>query len=93
MSCRNWCVAGVVLLSSLGTSACFAKDISSVGKQCQNGEPNGQTDHVSELIGELKSPDGNVRWNAAQGLGEIKDHRSVEPLIAALKDADGNVRA
>jgi len=34
----------------------------------------------------------NVREAAAKALGELKDARAVEPLIAALKDSSSNVR-
>jgi len=33
-----------------------------------------------------------VRWCAAEALGEIKDVRAVEPLIAALRDPNAYVR-
>ena len=33
-----------------------------------------------------------VRWSAAGALCEINDRRAVDPLIAALKDAEGHVR-
>jgi len=46
----------------------------------------GQADRVSQLITQLKDPDFRVRENAAQALGESKDARAVEPLIAALKN-------
>ena len=36
--------------------------------------------------------DEYVRWYTARALGEIKDPRAVEPLIAALKDTDKDVR-
>ncbi len=42
---------------------------------------------VEPLISVLKNePNGWARMNAAGLLGEIRDHRAVEPLIAALKD-------
>jgi HEAT repeat protein len=49
---------------------------------------HGQTDRVNQLIRQLKDPNSGVRRNAADALGEIKDPRAVEPLIAALKDRD-----
>ncbi|MBU0599172.1 HEAT repeat domain-containing protein [bacterium] len=47
-----------------------------------------ETDRVDELIQELKDEDSDVRENAAKALGEIKDARAVEPLIAALKGGE-----
>ena len=37
--------------------------------------------------------DPEVRKNAAEALGKIKDPRAVEPLIATLKDKDSEVRS
>ena len=51
---------------------------------------------MEPLIAALKdkdSKDSDVRQAAAEALGEIKDPRAVEPLIAALKDEDSDVRA
>ena len=36
--------------------------------------------------------DPEVRKNAAEALGKIKDPRAVEPLITTLKDKDSEVR-
>ncbi|MGB9872500.1 MAG: HEAT repeat domain-containing protein, partial [Anaerolineae bacterium] len=36
--------------------------------------------------------DWEIRRDAARALGELKDARAVEPLIAALKDKDSDVR-
>jgi HEAT repeat protein len=42
---------------------------------------------VEPLIAVLQNaPDASRRMNAAQALGEIKDWRAVEPLVAALRD-------
>jgi HEAT repeat protein len=41
---------------------------------------------VSELILSLKDEDENAHFAAARALGEIKDPRSIEPLITALLD-------
>ena len=38
----------------------------------------------------MPSPD--VREQAAFGLGQMRDKRAVQPLIAALKDEDADVR-
>ena len=52
------------------------------------------TNSVMPLIEVLQhSTNSLVRQNAAVVLGSIRDHRAVEPLIAALKDHDANVRA
>jgi HEAT repeat protein len=40
---------------------------------------------VPELIGDLSNPDPEVRTQAARSLGESRDPRAVEPLIAALQ--------
>ena len=48
----------------------------------------GQADRVSQLIADLKDARWDVRKNAAMALGQIKDPRAVEPLIAALKDPE-----
>ncbi len=47
---------------------------------------------INKLTQELKDKDTNVRCSAVISLGEIKDYRVVEPLIAALKDKDSDVR-
>jgi len=39
-----------------------------------------------------KDADWKVRKNAAEALGALKDHRAVEPLIAALEDWNSGVR-
>jgi HEAT repeat protein len=41
---------------------------------------------------QLRSKRPTVRAEAAERLGESKDQRAVEPLIAALEDADPLVR-
>ncbi|MGB7546204.1 MAG: HEAT repeat domain-containing protein [Terracidiphilus sp.] len=43
---------------------------------------------VESLIATMKGPDTDVGWQAANALGEIKDPRAVEPLIAALQVKD-----
>ena len=47
---------------------------------------------VNRLIGDLRDPDPNTRWEAAKALGKSMDPRAVEPLIAALKDQEISVR-
>ena len=47
---------------------------------------------VREQIERLYSDDPAERSSAAWALGKIGDKRAVEPLIAALKDGDSNVR-
>jgi len=46
----------------------------------------------SDLIEQLQSFDWNLRARAAETLGRIGDGDSVEPLVAALKDDDSDVR-
>ncbi|MBW1912665.1 MAG: hypothetical protein JRI43_05780, partial [Deltaproteobacteria bacterium] len=41
---------------------------------------------VGRLTTQLEDKNIDVRKEAAEGLGEIKDHCSVRPLIATLKD-------
>lgn len=36
--------------------------------------------------------DDNLRWAAAEALGQIRDQRAVDPLIIALKDPDTTLR-
>ena len=40
----------------------------------------------------VHSKDPQVRYTAAEALGNIKDSRAVDPLIQALKDEDNSVR-
>jgi HEAT repeat protein len=56
---------------------------------CEIGAPA-----VDQLIATLKvvGERGLVRWLAVEALGKIGDARAVDPLIAALKDEDSNVR-
>jgi hypothetical protein len=45
--------------------------------------PSGPTHHAPDrLIRRLKDPDAEIRLDAAPGLGDIRDARPVEPLIA-----------
>jgi HEAT repeat protein len=48
---------------------------------------------VLPLIQTLKNIDPGVRWGAALALGKIKNPIAVEPLIFALADEEGMVRA
>src|SRR5262245_39625974 len=45
------------------------------------------------LLEALKSADDRLRAQAAQGLAEIADPLSAEPLALALNDGSGEVRA
>lgn len=45
------------------------------------------TDAVEPLLEALKDPSEGVRWSAASLLGELKDERSIDPLIEALEDS------
>lgn len=40
----------------------------------------------------MKDADRDVRWRAADALGEIGDPRAVDPLILTLNDSDWTVR-
>jgi hypothetical protein len=51
-----------------------------------------QADRVGQLTSELKDANWAVRLNAAFELGQLKDPRTVEPLVAALRDADADMR-
>jgi len=52
----------------------------------------GQADQVSRLIVALEHARTKARRHAAGALGETKDPRAIEPLIAAFKDSDVGVR-
>jgi len=58
----------------------------------------GKSDEANRVVPELivvlqdQRKDPEVRKNAAEALGKIKDPRAVEPLIEALKDKDFRVR-
>ena len=58
----------------------------------------GKSDAANRVVPELivvlqdQRKDPEVRKNAAEALGKIKDPRVVEPLIAALKDENSGVR-
>ena len=47
---------------------------------------------VPWLVSLMGSRDAYVRWNTVNVLGGLRDHRAVEPLIAALKDSNPDVR-
>ena len=47
---------------------------------------------VDQLIPLLDAPDRNVRYLAARALGQTKDARAVEPLIAVIKDKDSGLQ-
>lgn len=49
-------------------------------------------DEVQRLIDELKDSSWQIRWHAAEALGEGKDPRATEPLVGALKDKNVYVR-
>jgi HEAT repeat protein len=59
------------------------------GPMCAQTPP----DNVTLQIARLKSPDVDLRRNAADALAKFADPRSTEALIAALGDADPQVRA
>lgn len=47
---------------------------------------------VRPLLGQLRSPESNVRWEAAKALSEMHDTRAAEGLAIALSDDDSDVR-
>jgi ankyrin repeat protein len=47
---------------------------------------------AEQLIAALKDTDSEVRWIAAEALGNLKDPRAVAPLTAALQDPNALVR-
>jgi HEAT repeat protein len=47
---------------------------------------------METMIEALKHDDPNIRWDAARGLGILRDARAVEPLLCALGDPDPDVR-
>ncbi len=47
---------------------------------------------MEALIAALRDPSVDVRWNAAEALGEIGDARAVHPFITALNDDSMKVR-
>jgi len=50
-------------------------------------------DNVTLQIARLKSPNVDLRRNAADALAKFGDPRAIQPLIAALGDSDPQVRA
>jgi len=58
----------------------------------------GKSDEANRVVPELivvlqdQRKDPEVRKNAAEALGKIKDPKAVEPLITTLKDKDSEVR-
>ncbi len=48
---------------------------------------------VDALVAAMKDPDADVRWQAANALGDIKDTRAVPPLIEALQVKELNWHA
>lgn len=57
-----------------------------------SGMQSSRASEVDILIQELKDENSYVRWRAAETLGKIGDSRAVDPLIAAMKDKDEEVR-
>jgi HEAT repeat protein len=48
---------------------------------------------IEALVAALRDPEWNVRAAAAQGLGRLKDTKSVEPLLFVMQDAHAAVRS
>ena len=53
---------------------------------------NGKSDHVSQLVQELRDPDPAVRKEVIAQLAKIKDPRASKHVISMLKDRDRGVR-
>src|SRR5690554_3108981 len=49
-------------------------------------------DQVKHLIRQLKSSDPDIREDAANRLGELRDRRAVLPLMQGLKDREHRVQ-
>lgn len=47
---------------------------------------------TDQLLADLRQPDANVRYEAAQQLGDARDARVIEALIAALPDENAKVQ-
>lgn len=61
--------------------------------QCgSQGEQDNKIDKVEKLIGDLKSKNYFVRYEAVRALGKTEDPRAIEPIIAAMNDKDCFVR-
>jgi len=52
---------------------------------------NGKKD-FEILIQNLNDENIEIRWKAAEALGELGDSRAVEPLITALENENSDVR-
>lgn len=53
---------------------------------------NGAIDPIGVALNHLRSDTAEERRQAAERLAQIGDHRAVQPLIQALRDADQRVR-
>lgn len=76
-------VAGLIKLlkdRNLGVRYCAVKALKAIGKPT-----------VKPLIKFLGSENSDMRYSAAVVLGEVKDPRAIEPLLALLKDDDPRV--
>jgi HEAT repeat protein len=51
-----------------------------------------QTKDADSLIQDLEDNSSIVRWQATKSLGEIRDAKTVEPVILALRGKDSSVR-
>jgi HEAT repeat protein len=94
-SCSNRSDAAMALdVSALEMAADWIKD-----GVCSGTELEGKTDphSIAQLIPltlrTLKDANWEARARAARALGEIKDERGVDPLIATLTDPDPGTRA
>ncbi|MCP8309724.1 MAG: HEAT repeat domain-containing protein [archaeon] len=70
----------------------FAKLRTLFHAKINDSQPTEHTDNLSALRKELlKHRDSKSRQNAAKRLGELRDFQSVESLIIALRDPNGDV--
>jgi HEAT repeat protein len=69
-------VTDLFFLDRFTFSGIFGTDVKKL-KEKQN---------IQALISALKSKDPTVQYDAAEALGDLRDPRAVEPLIAALKN-------
>ena len=61
-------------------------------EQMSSGRGRALGDNVGRLIQQLEDENPHTRMQAADALGQIKDVRAIEPLIAVLKDENSSGR-
>lgn len=62
-----------------------ASAVFAMGRNCDAG-------WLETVVGELKSPSSEMRFEAARAAGELEDERCVRPLVPLLVDPDPEVR-